>query len=373
MTNSGKQEQFEKQTCILVLGMHRSGTSAVTRVLSLMGATLPHRLMGAGRANISGHWEPAALCDFNDQLLSDIGSSWKDWQGPDFSRLAPGQTATIQNEILSIIKEDYGTSPLFVVKEPRICRLATLYIETLQSANIDVVPVLVLRNPIEVVASLMDRYEMWRAAMPRSGAPKYSSEFDSYMLWLRHIIDAERATRGMKRVVVSYDSLLADWQKSVEAIKTQTGVVFPNSEQAISELIDDFLSPKQRHHSYTSEEVSIKSELRGLIQSSLVAYRRLEVDPNDANAIIALDAVHNSLQMTLPSFVKLVMELNTIRAEKEATERSAQEELNRLKGALANAEDKVSGLVQSEAELKKTIERMAFASHIETETSERTP
>ena len=44
------------RTCLFVLGMHRSGTSALTRVLSIAGAKLPASLMDAGKGNNGGHW-----------------------------------------------------------------------------------------------------------------------------------------------------------------------------------------------------------------------------------------------------------------------------------------------------------------------------
>ena len=64
--------------CLLVLGMHRSGTSAVTRVLSIAGAKLPASLMGPGRGNEVGHWESDALATYNDELLAQLGirHSW---------------------------------------------------------------------------------------------------------------------------------------------------------------------------------------------------------------------------------------------------------------------------------------------------------
>ena len=54
------------RVAIVVVGMHRSGTSAVTRVLSLLGAALPKNLLGAGKGNEEGHWEPSRLVVAHD-------------------------------------------------------------------------------------------------------------------------------------------------------------------------------------------------------------------------------------------------------------------------------------------------------------------
>src|SRR3569833_454268 len=69
-----------KRTCILILGMHRSGTSALPRVLNIAGAKLPNRLMAAGSGNELGHWEPGQLAAYHDELLHELNSHWNDWQ-----------------------------------------------------------------------------------------------------------------------------------------------------------------------------------------------------------------------------------------------------------------------------------------------------
>lgn len=58
---------------LFVLGMHRSGTSAVTRVCALLGAQLPETLMGATESNPRGHWESDSIVNFNNQILEGGG------------------------------------------------------------------------------------------------------------------------------------------------------------------------------------------------------------------------------------------------------------------------------------------------------------
>src|SRR6185312_12242151 len=63
---------------ILVLGMHRSGTSAVTRVLNLLGADLGSRLVAPAADNPAGFWEHADAVKINDDLLQALGRTWYD-------------------------------------------------------------------------------------------------------------------------------------------------------------------------------------------------------------------------------------------------------------------------------------------------------
>ena len=61
---------------LVVLGMHRSGTSSVTGALTLAGATPPLTLMPPKPDNPTGFWESERVAAFNDGLLARMGAEW---------------------------------------------------------------------------------------------------------------------------------------------------------------------------------------------------------------------------------------------------------------------------------------------------------
>ena len=67
-----------KRTCVIVCGMHRTGTSAVARVVSLLGADVPKDLVSPDPDNVRGYWEPSAVVRVHNQLLDALGSSSAD-------------------------------------------------------------------------------------------------------------------------------------------------------------------------------------------------------------------------------------------------------------------------------------------------------
>jgi hypothetical protein len=182
-----RKPKAARRTCIMVLGMHRSGTSALTRAISLLGAELPKNMLGANPSNPAGHWEPARLIELHDQMLAEAGSSWDDWRSFDSSDLGASRLRFYKAEIARLIDEEYGSAPLFVLKEPRISRFVPLYTEILKRMRIDVCYVLIQRNPLAVIASLANRDGF---------TPGFSS-----LLWLRHELEAESATRGRSRTL----------------------------------------------------------------------------------------------------------------------------------------------------------------------------
>lgn len=108
------------RTALLVLGMHRSGTSALTRVLSLLGAALPKNLMPASAANEAGHWEPIRIAELHDEILASVGSNWSGLTGPSEAWFDSPQADIYAARIKEAVLSEYGDAPLFVVKDPRL-------------------------------------------------------------------------------------------------------------------------------------------------------------------------------------------------------------------------------------------------------------
>lgn len=232
--------QATRQRALLVLGMHRSGTSALTRMLSLLGCALPRTLMPAHESNAAGHWESAAIADLNDQILAAAGSTWDDWLpvNPDFTTSSEGQRWL--DAATTCLNEEFGDQPLFVLKDPRICRLVPFWREVLHRQSIEPLAVLPLRNPYEVAKSLAARNGI--------------NEEEGLLLWLRHALDAEATTRDIRRAFVTYDQVLEDWSAQVDRIAETLGLTWPRLSGLTSVEIESFLAPSLHHHHSTLQD-----------------------------------------------------------------------------------------------------------------------
>lgn len=292
------------RTCVLVLGMHRSGTSALTRLLNLAGATLPRRLMPAGPGNESGHWEPQHLVDCHDRLLEAIGSAWHDWTAADLTKLSADQLAALKSEIGTILREDYpddGKGGILVVKDPRICRFAPLFMDAVESVGWRVALVHAFRNPLDVVNSLSSRKLVWPAAYTTTEAA---------FLWLRHVLDSERACRGRPRAVVSFDALMADPGATLAKIERACGLQLPNAWAQIEADVRGFLSPAQRHHAYTARDLDTHPDTCGWAAAAYNAMLALERDADDAAAGAALQTMAAQFDAMCPVLSRLLGEAN---------------------------------------------------------------
>lgn len=239
-SNSSGLERFAEQTeiannAIIVLGMHRSGTSALTGMLSMLGANPGSALMPADEeVNPKGFWEHKDIVTIDDKLLEALGSFWHDersfldswWQLP--------MVVPFRRELVEVLRRDFSQSPLWIVKDPRICRLLPMWLDALQETGSKPHFVIMVRDPIEVVQSLKRRDGF--------------SESKSYLLWLEHLLDAELWSRGHPRVVVSYDQLLGNWQNVSHQIAQGLGLLWPVDERIAVSDIQSFLESDLRHH-----------------------------------------------------------------------------------------------------------------------------
>jgi hypothetical protein len=279
-----------RRTCLVVLGMHRSGTSAVTRVLGLLGAALPHHVMAAAPSNETGHWEPQKLVEFHEELLAELGSAWHDWTALDVAQLTVQRREGVKRRIAEILDDEYGHASLMVVKDPRICRFVPLFVEALRDASITPEYVLVFRNPLEVAYSLERR----------DGVPRG----EAGLLWLRHVLDVEAATRGNRRAILSYNDLLMDWRGEIRRITLGTEPRFrwlwPNSTERVAEEIDGFLTPAQRHHTFSNADLARDSVMSGWIADIHNALYQLRRDPAPVEALAMFDRVRGELDRAAP-------------------------------------------------------------------------
>lgn len=219
---------------LLILGMHRSGTSAVTRAVNLLGAHIGSKILLPGAGNSEGFWEHADAMHINHDLLTAFGHSWFDIRQlpPDWLQQPAAQDALVRIE--TVIRNEFAAYPLVALKDPRICLTAPLWIRAFETLGYDVQCLLVVRDPREVADSLQAR-EQW----PREPI---------FLLWAHYMMEAVLATREHTRALITYDQLLDDWRDTLHRVASALTLAWPRGESAAGADIDAFLHSGHRHH-----------------------------------------------------------------------------------------------------------------------------
>ena len=113
-----------KQTCILILGMHRSGTSAITRSLKALGIVLGNNLMAeAERNNPKGFWEDVDINNLNIDLLNALGYDWHTITPISKIERTSPTAESFKLRAVTLLREKLKNTTMFGLKDPRICRL----------------------------------------------------------------------------------------------------------------------------------------------------------------------------------------------------------------------------------------------------------
>ncbi len=191
----GKDSAAQKH-CVIVLGMHRSGTSALTGALSLAGFDLGRDILPGDPSNPRGHFENEHIVRLNIRALSSLGVTWQD------SFLAPpGELsdetlmARFLPELRALLEREFSFSRPLLIKDPRLCLLLPLYRRCLDEMDVQQAFVILTRDPREVIDSLARRNNL--------------SPLRSELLWAYHVLASERFTRGTRRVFLAHEEFIA--------------------------------------------------------------------------------------------------------------------------------------------------------------------
>jgi hypothetical protein len=217
-------------TALLVLGMHRSGTSALAGALARLGVALGPRLLEAAPDNPLGYWEHAGVVQAHERLLHALGSSWEDPRELPQGWLAHPAARAAADEIDSLLREDFADAPLWAVKDPRLCRFLPLWLPLLARRGVQAKVLAIVREPSQVARSLAARDGI-RAAHAEA-------------LWLRAAAEIAQGSDGLPRALLDFEQLMADPDAAIAQAAAQLQVQFPRAGESLRAAVAE----DQRHH-----------------------------------------------------------------------------------------------------------------------------
>jgi len=253
---------------VLVLGMHRSGTSAATRLVNALGPALcsPGDMV-RGPWNPSGHWESRSLMHLNDDLLRQMGRTW--WYPPPAGEAYDALSASLTTrpaQARRAFRRVHRTVP-WVWKDPRTSVLVPFWRAVLGPR---LAAVVVFRNPLDVAESLGRRHDV-----PVSFG---------VALWERYNRLLLAHTSGLPVLVTRYDDLLADparWSAGVGEFLAGSGMRLRRTLE--SPLSAGFVDPGLRHSAHTRAQIAAVGPLSS---GALAVYDALEASAGPSAAFL---------------------------------------------------------------------------------------
>jgi hypothetical protein len=282
--------------------MHRSGTSALARVLNLLGVELGTDLLPPAADNEMGFWEHRHVQFIHDRIYEAFQSDWTH-----VSPLPPNwwtrpEIEPYRQQLRETLLRDFGNQPLWGIKDPRLCPMLPLWRPLLAEMGVQPRCVLICRNPLEVASSLTKRDGM--------------SQARTCLLWLRSIIDSERGSRGLPRLILTFDQLLADWAAQANRISLALDLKFPRSPADISDAVSDFLRPSVRHHRIADDQLLSDPQVPALVRRMYAAVLKSAASGETEELSATVDTLADELDHSQPLLTDFI---RTVEQERRTT------------------------------------------------------
>ncbi|HEY4846573.1 MAG TPA: hypothetical protein VIH87_01950 [Methylocella sp.] len=199
-----------------------------------------------------------------------------------------------QKRAKQLFEEEFDGEPLAVLKDPRVCRFAPFWLAVLAGIKARARVVIPVRSPLEVAFSLRKRYGF---SLP-TGA----------LLWLRHIIDAEIASRALPRSIFTWDQLLWDWRSVAEKTTTELGLPWPRLSDATAHEIENFIGYDLVHHRVSAPELAAHPDIHEWTMSAYRAMLKLARAPQSTSPLKKLDKTRDAFNRVSRMFGRTVLE-----------------------------------------------------------------
>lgn len=230
-------EKQGKRRIIFVLGMHRSGTSLTTNVLTELGVALSEDLMHATHENARGYFESQTISFLQDRILGTFGITW---DTPTSLRALPPEwwrtpsIAPLRNQIAGFVNAELEKHPLWAFKDPRTMRMLPMWNEIVTELGAEPTYLLVTRHPNEVAGSLFARGRL--------------DPVIAEVLWLEHNVDTLLACRDKIAAVVEYQEWIDKPLEQARYMIEKLNLPYQGTDEELSAMLASVVAPELRHH-----------------------------------------------------------------------------------------------------------------------------
>jgi len=310
-----------KKQAVFILGMHRSGTSALAGVLSRLGIYPGTNLIPSHQdVNPKGFWEHKEIVELHDQIFGELGITWDNitplpdnwWE---ISNIVP-----LKNKLSEIVRREFDQAALWLLKDPRLCRLLPMWLEILKEFGFTPYFILCVRNPLEVAESLQKRDKL--------------GKYEAVLLWLVYVLESEKWSRGCIRTVVTFDSFLDNWRNICGWVEKNLDVKLSADDPEVIKNISEFIEPGLKHYNLPKKNVINDNPIYILADKAYQLFLSKPIDDIGEMFSELESNLNNVKQTVLPLFThntQLRYEVQALEAESQAQ----QAEIARIKTSLS--------------------------------------
>ena len=256
---------------VCVVGMHRSGTSAVARGVSALSVDLGDNFFDLQPDNPTGYWEDKTIVGINQRVLEELKLKWDDAAPIARDRFMHHRIRLLRLKAVRYFNEHFTARPLWGFKDPRTIRLLPFWVDALHDCSAEDAYVVAIRHPLSVAASLFRRQEITREKAER--------------LWLAHNVPFLHELRGKPLAVVDYDLLMQEPRAQLERIARKIGLrPEDGNSPAIEHFAGEFLDERLRHTAFAPDDFDATTGAGRLTHRAYVMLYALASDRREPDA-----------------------------------------------------------------------------------------
>lgn len=299
-----KQLIIPSNCVFVVLGMPRSGTSAVARGLAALGIYLGDQLIPAKQQwNSKGYFEDKDIVrQVNEKILNMVSDEWETVKILTQEQLSHPALNDIRDRAVQLIQQRFGNKQHWGFKDPRTARVLPFWQSIFNELKLEDHYVIVLRNPL---ASAHSFQKLTKIDLEKA-----------LLLWLAHLIPAIDETHNKKRIIVNYDLLLTNPVFQLDRIKKYFKIEFAEKSE-LAKYVNEFLDKKLQHYDFSDNDFQ-KHPSSTIIPVGLKVYDLLlrlakdEIAFEDSEFVLAWTNIKNEFLTIYPiySYIDTLLKRN---------------------------------------------------------------
>lgn len=293
---------------IVILGMHRSGTSLITRGMHALGVDLGNNLLAGQEDNPKGFWEDLSLLDLSERVLNRCGLNWYDVQLLQNDCLNDDKLELLVGEAIEIIQTKFISSKIWGFKNPRTCRLLPFWRRVFDALKVELHYVIAVRDPLSVAYSLHKRDGL----AIRHGL----------LMWLEHMLPAIISSSQSPRIFIHYDKLIESPAEYLIKIAEKFEIqLTPDIYEQISDYAQHFVDSQLRHKIYSIDEIMADENIPTIISemySMLLEVIEGERDEADMQFKALLQRADDTLKSISPILEYIDLLVNNSKQDKQS-------------------------------------------------------
>ncbi len=221
-----------------IIGMHRSGTSVLSRCMKIFGAQLGDRIILPGPDNPKGYWEDEDILNLDIEMLTFLNTSWDSVKTINNNDILNLTNNGYIEKAKDILQQKLRNSDFFAIKDPRMAKLLPIWKHAFTESADQTIYIIAIRNPISVINSLKKRNNI--------------DPVTASFIWLSHVIPSLIVTENEPRLIIDYDSFIDNPEKQINRISKKFGLTINKEEE--KNFINEFLDKNLRNSFIKKEE-----------------------------------------------------------------------------------------------------------------------